>query len=90
MILMTNDVQWQGLYQAAMLELNPAELRGNIGIAQAAIRERCEELMRADYSGSSEERREIADALANLQALERSELKASRAVGSLTRQSATV
>jgi len=53
---MTNGVQWQGFYEAEMLELNPAQLPNNIGIAHADIRERCQELMRAGSSGSSEER----------------------------------
>lgn len=72
---MTDNAQWQGLYEAAMLELNPTELLNKIGIAQDAIRRRCEDLMHADSSCSSEERRAIADALTNLGALERLELK---------------
>ena len=69
---MTEAVQWQQLYQAAMLELNPAELHVRIARALQAMREREEQLTQSN-SRSLEERRAIADALHSLATLERVE-----------------
>ena len=69
---MTEAVQWQQLYQAAMLELNPAELHVKIARALQAIREREEQLTQSD-SRSLEEQGAIADAVHSLTTLERLE-----------------
>jgi|HubBroStandDraft_6_1064221.scaffolds.fasta_scaffold42299_7 hypothetical protein len=81
--------EWRGSYEAAMLELNTAELLDKIAIARAAIRQRSDELIHADYSSAGEERRLLADALANLEALERVELKSRHeSVGQIRRNTA--
>jgi hypothetical protein len=82
--------EWQGLYEAAMLELNTAELLDKIAIARAAIRRRSDELMHADCSNSGAERQQLADALANLETLERLELKSRHESGGQTRPNATL
>jgi hypothetical protein len=75
----TNTFDWHGLYEAAMLELDPAALRSRIAIARTMIVERMETLSTLDYSVSSPERQAITDALSNLEALERVEFRSSRA-----------
>jgi hypothetical protein len=73
------SIRWQILYQAAMVELDPAELRIRVGLASVAIRQRREELRSVQDPGSVEELRAIADALDNLASLERIELISPRA-----------
>jgi|HubBroStandDraft_5_1064220.scaffolds.fasta_scaffold109670_2 hypothetical protein len=75
----TNIFDWHGLYEAAMLELDPAVLRDRIAMARAAIVGRMEKLSTHDHSVSSQERQAITDALNNLEALERVEFKGTRA-----------
>jgi hypothetical protein len=74
MIVMKN-VLWQDLYEAALLELDPIELRNKVEVAHAAMRQRCEELRLIPDAGSLEEQRAIADALTNLGVIERFELR---------------
>jgi hypothetical protein len=71
---MNMNVEWQELYQAAMLELRPEELPRRIAAAEKAIQQRIAELSRND-SSSEEERRTIEDALHGLHALVTTECK---------------
>ncbi len=71
---MNMNVGWQELYQAAMLELRPDELRRRIDDAEKAIQQRIVELTQNDAS-SEEERRAIDDALRGLRALASTECK---------------
>jgi hypothetical protein len=66
--------RWQELYQAAMLELRPDELRRRIDDAEKAIHQRIVELTQNDAS-SEGERRAIDDALRGLRALASTECK---------------
>jgi hypothetical protein len=72
---MTQDAHWQDLYKAAMLELNPLELRIKIAVALEAMRVRDEELRQSPEPGSLEECRAIADAVHSLTVLKRVELR---------------
>ena len=67
--------QWQRLYQAALLELEPTELSKKMKLAHAAMQERGKELMKSGDARNFEEQRAITDALRNLAVLERLELK---------------
>jgi len=60
---------WQELYEAAMLELRPEDLQERIVTAEAAIRQRIQELQADSGGGSPKERQAIADALHNLRIL---------------------
>jgi hypothetical protein len=71
---MTLNVGWQELYQAALLELRPDELRRRIDEAEKAIQQRIIELSRND-SSSEEERRAMDDALRGLRVLASTECK---------------
>jgi hypothetical protein len=71
---MTMKVGWQELYQAALLELRPDELRRRIDDAEKAIQQRIVELSRND-SSSEEERRAMDDALRGLRVLASAECK---------------
>jgi hypothetical protein len=71
---MTMNVGWQELYQAALLELRPDDLRRRIDEAEKAIQQRIVELSRND-STSEEERRAIDDALRGLRVLASTECK---------------
>jgi hypothetical protein len=71
---MTMNVEWQELYQAALLELRPDELRRRIDEAEKAIQQRIVELSRND-SSSEEERRAMDDALRGLRVLASTECK---------------
>jgi len=71
---MNMNVGWQELYQAAMLELRPDELRRRIDDAEKAIQQRIVELTQNDAS-TEEERRAIEDALRGLRALASTECK---------------
>jgi hypothetical protein len=71
---MTTNVGWRELYQAAMLELRPEELRLRIDNAERAIQQRIEEL-RQDGSNSKEELRALDDALRGLRVLASTECK---------------
>ena len=65
-------LQWQQLYQAALLEVRPEQLRQRIAAAEKAMEQRLEELKQSD-PGSSDEQRAIADALRRLRVLADSE-----------------
>ena len=69
---MTMNLSWQELYRAALLEVQPEELRRRIGAAEKAIGQRIEELKQAG-SHSSEEQQAIADALRALRVLAQTE-----------------
>ena len=71
---MTMNVGWQELYQAALLELRPDELRRRIDESEKAIQQRIVELSRND-SSSEEERRAMDDALRGLRVLASTECK---------------
>jgi hypothetical protein len=70
-------LQWQQLYQAALLEVRPEQLRQSMATAEKAMEQRLEELKPSD-PGSSDEQRAIADALRRLRVLADSECSASR------------
>jgi hypothetical protein len=74
---MTQNAHWQDLYKAAMLELNPLELRIKIAVALEAMRLRDEELRRSPAPSSLEECRAIADAVHSLTVLKKVELRPS-------------
>jgi hypothetical protein len=74
---MTQDAHWQDLYKAAMLELNPLELRIKIAVALEAMGIRDEELRQSPEPGYLEERRAIADAVHSLTVLKKVELRPS-------------
>src|SRR5580658_9932 len=59
---------WQDLYQAAMLELSPEQLRLRINAAEKSIHQRIAELRRDD-SNSAPELRDLDDALRGLRVL---------------------
>jgi hypothetical protein len=63
---------WQELYRAALLELNTAELKPRIEVAEAAIHQRLRELGMSDER-SGEEQHALADALRGLRTLSRTE-----------------
>jgi hypothetical protein len=71
---MTMQVGWRELYQAALLELHPEELRTRIDDAEKAIQQRITEL-RQDDSSSNEELRALDDALRGLRVLISTECK---------------
>jgi hypothetical protein len=68
----TMHTLWKELYQAALVEVQPEELRRRLAAAEKAICQRVEELRQTD-TGSGEELRAINDALRALRALAQSE-----------------
>jgi hypothetical protein len=64
--------EWQELYQAALLELRPEELRQRIEKAEGAIQKRLTELSRDD-SDSAQESQALDDALRGLRVLRTTE-----------------
>ncbi len=79
---MTTTSSWRELYQAALLELRPKELRPRIDAAVAGIQQRVEHLRLSD-SNSAGELRDLDDALRGLRLLERTECASeNRAPGS--------
>jgi hypothetical protein len=67
------NISWKDLYAAAMLELDRANLPNRIESARAAIRQALDELASDRDFGAIEEAQALADALRNLQALQRVE-----------------
>jgi hypothetical protein len=65
---MTLTLDWQRLYEAAILEIDRSRLPGLIELAQAAIDARIE-ILAADHQGTPEERQALADALSGLRVL---------------------
>jgi len=68
-------IRWRYLYEAAMLELDPVELRSKIEIAEEAIRRRGMELTQTSGPSTREEQKALADALGNLRILAKLESK---------------
>ena len=68
---------WRELYQAAVLELRPEELRQRINEAETAIQQRIVELRRDD-SAAWEEFQALDDALRMLRVLVSTECKSPR------------
>jgi hypothetical protein len=81
---MPENVPWQCRYEAAILELDPANLRDKVALAKSAMQQRLEDLNRAPDAGSTKEQRTLAHALMILRVLERVELKARLAARSQT------
>jgi hypothetical protein len=71
----TMDLSWQELYRAALLEVQPEQLRQRIDAAEKAIYERSEELRQAD-NPVNQEQAAMADALRALRVLAQSECQA--------------
>jgi hypothetical protein len=69
---------WQRPYVEAMLELNPSELPGKVDFAKEELHRRSEELMFARDAESMAEWQAVADALNNLTAIQKHELKTTR------------
>jgi len=69
------NLSWQELYGAALLEVQPGQLRQRIEDAEKAIYERSEELRQAG-SQVNEEQGAMADALRALRVLAQSECQA--------------
>jgi hypothetical protein len=69
---MALNLSWQELYTAALLEVEPEQLRRRIHDAEKAIQQRSDELRRAG-SHANEEQVAIADALRALRVLAESE-----------------
>jgi hypothetical protein len=76
---MTVDRTWRELYQDALLELRPEELRQRIAEAERAIQGRILELSQAG-SSSVEESHELDDALRGLRVLAQVECRGSGAI----------
>jgi hypothetical protein len=73
---MTLNPRWQELYQAALIELRPEELRRRIEDAEKAILARIAELRRDD-SSSADELRALDDAMRGLRVLAATECRPS-------------
>ncbi len=69
------NLSWQELYRAALLEVDPEQLRQRIDDAEKAIHERSEELRQAGDQ-VNEEQGAMADALRALRVLAQSECQA--------------
>jgi hypothetical protein len=78
---MNDGMEWRKLYQAAMLELRPEHLRPRIDDAERAILQRVAEIKTAD-SDSTEESRELTDALRGLRFLASTECKSPLSISS--------
>jgi hypothetical protein len=76
-VKITQSPNWRELYEAALLEVNPPDLRKGIELACQAMRHRSDDLTRSAGPGALEELRAIADALQNLRTVQRVELRAS-------------
>ena len=69
---MTNqNLSWQELFTAAMLELDPTRLEQKIKTANVAIQERLRELR----GGRTDEARQLTDAVLSLRSIEKTELR---------------
>jgi hypothetical protein len=74
---MTANILWYDLYAAAMLELDRDNLHDRIEAARAGIQRARKDLTRNPPPGAAEEMHSMADALRNLDTLQRVELRAS-------------
>jgi hypothetical protein len=77
---MAMNRSWQELYKAALLEIEPEQLRRRIDAAEKAISQRSDELRQAG-SHASEEQTAVADALRALRVLAQSECEAHSRAG---------
>ncbi len=68
---------WRKLYEAALAEVNPMEVRRKIDLACAAIVQRIDALAGARDLSAIEEQREILDSLNKLRQLQRSKSQGS-------------
>ena len=73
----TTNISWHDLYAAAMLELNRDNLHDRIEAARAGIQRARKDLTRNPTPGAAEEIHSMADALRNLDTLQRLELRVS-------------
>ncbi len=71
---MTMNHAWREVYRAALLEIQPEELRRRIDAAEKAIFQRSEELKQTD-SASGEEQQAMTDALRTLRLLASAECR---------------
>jgi hypothetical protein len=78
----TENVLWQELYTAAMLELDNTSLQNKIQAAEAAIWQTMEELDNKRDGGAIAEMQTMDDALRSLQTLQRVESRASMGANS--------
>jgi hypothetical protein len=85
---MTTSFSWRELYQTALLEVQHDELRRRIQAAEKAIHQRSEEL-KQNGSHSSEEQREMADAVRALRFLAQTECRSSTGAGTPQREVAS-
>jgi hypothetical protein len=69
---MTTNPSWRELYEAALVEVQPEQLRRRIDAAEKVIHQRVEELER-NGTGSAEEFWAINDALRSLRVLAKTE-----------------
>jgi hypothetical protein len=76
----TINFSWQELYQAALVEVQPEELRRRVDAAEKAIYQRVEELKQTGAS-SGEELWAINDALRSLRVLAKTECPPQRSSG---------
>jgi hypothetical protein len=74
---MTANILWYDVYAAAMLELDRDNLHDRIEAARAGIQRARKDLTRNPPPGAAEEMHSMADALRNLDTLQRVELRAS-------------
>ena len=78
---MTGNSTWRGLYESAMLELDPVRLENRIEVAQRAIRQAMKDLIGNREADAVEEFAALSDALANLQTLQRVESRKTKSSG---------
>jgi ATP/maltotriose-dependent transcriptional regulator MalT len=71
---MTMNLPWREIYRAALLEIQPEEMRRRIDAAEKAIYRRNEELKQTG-SQCAEEQQAMADALRALRLLARAECR---------------
>lgn len=72
---------WEGIYEAAILETDNGKLAQRVRAAKAAIDARLQ-VLQLDHGGTPEERQAIADALAGLSILRRDFEKRTHEIGS--------
>jgi type II secretory pathway predicted ATPase ExeA len=72
LIITTQNDGWQGLFQAAVLEVDPMQLGNKIKAAMAAIEQRHQELPNVVHA--RDEAQQLTDAAMTLRLLQRTEL----------------
>jgi ATP/maltotriose-dependent transcriptional regulator MalT len=83
---MTMNLPWREIYRAALLEVQPEEMRQRIDAAEKAIFQRSEELKQTG-SASGEEQQAMADALRALRLLARAECRPQPSLEAVVHQS---